>query len=122
MITVHENKSRLIPCVHTTTMRKQYNHKRRPIRRLRLSVNPPMPPPPPPSPPAFFLTSLAECVAEFRAFVHGDQAGLARLAQVYPSILRYFNVRTDPDFYRVLYEARVPPHACTHWAPPSQLW
>lgn len=62
---------------------------------------------------------LAECIAEIRAFVHGDIPGLARLQQVYPSILAHFRIRSDLDYYHVMYTSGAPFDVWKDWPPPS---
>lgn len=64
---------------------------------------------------------ITACIQEIKAFVRGGTPGLARLAEVYPSILRHFKIHTDALYYRVMYDAGVPWDTCRHWRLPSDL-
>jgi hypothetical protein len=59
------------------------------------------------------------CIDEVKAFVRGGTPGLARLAEVYPSILLHFNMNTDVLYYRVMHDAGVPWDTCKSWRLPS---
>ena len=58
-----------------------------------------------------------ECIQEINAFVRGGMPGLARLSQVYPSILLHFNVSTPMEFCHVMHQAGVPSELWMSWPP-----
>ena len=58
-----------------------------------------------------------QCIEEIKAFVRGGIPGLARLSQVYPSILIHFNVSTPMGFCHVMHEAGVPSELWMSWPP-----
>ena len=65
--------------------------------------------------------NIAACIQEIKAFVRGDVPGLARLAEVYPSILLHFKIHTDALYYRVMHDAGVPWDTCKAWRLPSDI-
>lgn len=56
-----------------------------------------------------------ECVQELKAFVRGGTPGLARLSQVYGSIMRHYAVDTPMAFCQTMHDAGVPSEMWMPW-------